>query len=176
MRPADRRLPGALLAFAYDLPGADTPTVVDSIIVTGRRNAEDPAVVAEARDRLSRTPGAVAVVSAESYSDRFVQGFADTLRNVPGVLAQKRFGEESRLSIRGSGIAQGFHQRGVLFAQDGVPFADADGFSDFQSVDSSAPAMSRCGRAPTPCASEARSWAGRSISSPPPAARRTNAP
>src|SRR5690606_10950431 len=36
---------------------------------------------------------------------------------------------------RGSGIAQGFHQRGVLFAQDGVPFADADGFSDFQSVD-----------------------------------------
>lgn len=124
------------LAHAYDLSEADSPTVVDSIIVTGRRNAEDPTVVAEARDRLSRTPGAVAVVSAESYSDRFVQGFSDTLRNVPGVLAQKRFGEESRLSIRGSGIAQGFHQRGVLFAQDGVPFADADGFSDFQSVDS----------------------------------------
>jgi iron complex outermembrane receptor protein len=117
-------------------PNAEGPaTVVDSIIVTGRRNAEDPAVVAEARDRLSRTPGAVAVVSAESYADRFAQGFSDTLRNVPGVLAQKRYGEESRLSIRGSGIAQGFHQRGVLFAQDGVPFADADGFSDFQSVD-----------------------------------------
>ncbi|WP_436355735.1 TonB-dependent receptor family protein [Brevundimonas sp. CEF1] len=115
---------------------ADGPaTVVDSIIVTGRRNAEDPAVVAEARDRLSRTPGAVAVISAESYADRFAQGFSDTLRNVPGVLAQKRYGEESRLSIRGSGIAQGFHQRGVLLAQDGVPFADADGFSDFQGVD-----------------------------------------
>lgn len=124
------------LAFAADRPEADGPvTVVDSIIVTGRRNAEDPAVVAEARDRLSRTPGAVAVVSAESYADRFAQGFADTLRNVPGVLAQKRYGEESRLSIRGSGVAQGFHQRGVLFAQDGVPFADADGFSDFQGVD-----------------------------------------
>ena len=133
---------GACLAPAFahaseaDGPNAEGPaTVVDSIIVTGRRNAEDPAVVAEARDRLSRTPGAVAVVSAESYADRFAQGFADTLRNVPGVLAQKRYGEESRLSIRGSGIAQGFHQRGVLFAQDGVPFADADGFSDFQSVD-----------------------------------------
>lgn len=133
---------GACLAPAFahaseaDGPNAEGPaTVVDSIIVTGRRNAEDPAVVAEARDRLSRTPGAVAVVSAESYADRFAQGFSDTLRNVPGVLAQKRYGEESRLSIRGSGIAQGFHQRGVLFAQDGVPFADADGFSDFQSVD-----------------------------------------
>lgn len=111
------------------------PTVLDSVIVTGVRNPEDPPVVANARERLSRTPGAVAVVSAESYETRFAQGFSDTLRNVPGVLAQKRYGEESRLSIRGSGIAQGFHQRGVLFAQDGVPFADADGFSDFQGID-----------------------------------------
>lgn len=128
---------GACLAptFAHASEADGPATVVDSIIVTGRRNAEDPAVVAEARDRLSRTPGAVAVVSAESYADRFAQGFSDTLRNVPGVMAQKRYGEESRLSIRGSGIAQGFHQRGVLFAQDGVPFADADGFSDFQGVD-----------------------------------------
>jgi iron complex outermembrane receptor protein len=115
--------------------GPEDPTTLDTVIVTARRNPEDPAVVAEARDRLSRTPGAVAVVSAESYANRFAQTFADTLRNVPGVLAQKRYGEEARLSIRGSGLAQGFHQRGVLFAQDGVPFADADGFSDFQGVD-----------------------------------------
>ena len=128
---------GACLAptFAFASEADGPVTVVDCIIVTGRRNAEDPAVLAEARARLSRTPGGVAVVSAESYADRFAQGFADTLRNVPGVLAQKRYGEESRLSIRGSGVAQGFHQRGVLFAQDGVPFADADGFSDFQGVD-----------------------------------------
>ena len=112
-----------------------TETTVDSIIVTGTRNPDDPPVVAEARTRLSRTPGAVSVVAAETFEDRFAQGFYDTLRNVPGVLAQKRYGEEARLSIRGSGIAQGFHQRGVLFAQDGVPFADADGFSDFQAID-----------------------------------------
>ena len=113
----------------------DTVTTLDSVIVTGRRNPEDPAIVAEARASLARTPGAVAVVSAESYDTRFAQGLSDSLRNVPGVLAQKRYGEESRLSIRGSGVAQGFHQRGVLFAQDGVPFADADGFSDFQGLD-----------------------------------------
>ncbi|WP_292225624.1 TonB-dependent receptor [Brevundimonas sp.] len=122
-------------AFAYSAPAETDPVVLDSVIVTGRRNAEDPAVVADARALLSRTPGAVAVVSSESYENRFAQGFSDTLRNVPGVLALKRFGEESRLSIRGSGIAQSFHQRGVLFAQDGVPFADADGFSDFQGID-----------------------------------------
>lgn len=122
-------------AFADPGPHDDPVDVVEGVIVTGRRDPEDPAVVAQARALLARTPGAVAVVSAESYDTRFAQGFSDTLRNVPGVLAQRRYGEESRLSIRGSGIAQGFHQRGVLLAQDGVPFADADGFSDFQGVD-----------------------------------------
>ncbi|WP_409018623.1 TonB-dependent receptor family protein [Brevundimonas vesicularis] len=132
--------PSALLAALCAAPAAVAaqeaqPTVLDSVIVTGQRNPEDPAVTAQARTRLSRTPGAVAVVSSESHSDRFVQNLADTLRNVAGVHAQRRFGEEGRLSIRGSGLGQGFHQRGVLFAQDGVPFADADGFSDFQTTD-----------------------------------------
>lgn len=132
--------PCALLLAAMAAPALaqtapEDGDTVESIIVTGVRNPDDPPIVAEARARLSRTPGAVSVVAAETYEDRFAQGFYDTLRNVPGVLAQKRYGEEARLSIRGSGIAQGFHQRGVLFAQDGVPFADADGFSDFQAID-----------------------------------------
>ncbi|WP_312821370.1 Plug domain-containing protein, partial [Brevundimonas sp.] len=109
----------ALLAAVCAAPVAlaeEQPTAVESVIVTARRNPEDPAVTAEARARLSRTPGAVAVVSAESHADRFTQHFADTLRNVAGVHVQRRFGEEGRLSIRGSGLGQGFHQRGVLFA------------------------------------------------------------
>ena len=75
------------------------------------------------------------IVAAEAYEDRFAVGTPDILRDVPGVLAAKRYGEEGRLSIRGSGLDQSFHQRGVLLAQDGVPFADADGFSDFQKID-----------------------------------------
>ncbi|RYD64720.1 MAG: Plug domain-containing protein, partial [Sphingomonadales bacterium] len=108
---------------------------VPVIIVTAKANPEDPPVVAEARERLARTPGSVSVVAAEAYEDRFAVGTPDILRDVPGVLAQKRYGEEGRLSIRGSGLDQSFHQRGVLLAQDGVPFADADGFSDFQKID-----------------------------------------
>ncbi len=107
----------------------------ETIIVTARPNPEDPPVVAEARDDLSRTPGAVSVVANESYEARVATGLTDLLRDVPGVLAQRRYGEESRFSIRGSGLDQSYHQRGVLFAQDGVPFADADGFSDFQKLD-----------------------------------------
>lgn len=108
---------------------------VETIIVTAKRGEGEPPVIAENRERLARTPGAVALVAVEAYEDRTAQGFADMLRDVPGVIAQKRYGEESRLSIRGSGIGQSYHQRGVMFAQDGVPFADADGFSDFQKID-----------------------------------------
>src|SRR5690606_28087346 len=111
------------------------PTTVDSIIVTAGRNPEEPPVVAEARARLSRTPGAVAVVSTESYEDRYALALSDTLRAVPGVFAQRRWGEEVRLSIRGSGIGQSLHLRGVLLAQDGVPINGPDGFGDFQELD-----------------------------------------
>lgn len=122
------------LALAPTMARAET-TDSDTIIVTARRNPEDPAIVADARDQLSRTPGAVSVVANESYENRAATGLTDLMRDVPGVLAQHRYGEESRFSIRGSGLDQSFHQRGVLLAQDGVPFADADGFADFQKID-----------------------------------------
>ena len=115
---------------------ADAPPV-ESVIVTARRNPEDPPVVAAARARLSETPGAVAVVSAESYRDRFAPGTADLLRYVPGVYAQKKWGGDTRLSIRGSGVGNPNHNRGVLLAQDGVPFNEADGYGDFQLIDPS---------------------------------------
>lgn len=115
--------------------GPDDPTTLDTVIVTARRNPEDPAVVAEARDRLSRTPGAVAVVSAESYRNRYAANLSDVLRDAPGVYAQTKWGGDVRLSIRGSGIGNSTHNRGTLLAQDGVPFNEADGFGDFQLID-----------------------------------------
>lgn len=136
--------PCALLLAAHALPAAaqtpDTPdptdaTIVDTVIVTGRRNPEDPPVVAAARTRLSRTPGAVAVVSSESYAGRRATNLADVLRDVPGVYAQAKWGGDIRLSIRGSGIGNANHNRGTLLAQDGIPFNEADGFGDYQLID-----------------------------------------
>jgi iron complex outermembrane receptor protein len=128
-------LGGAILLSPQAAFAQSADTASDTIIVTANRNREDPPIVGDARERLARTPGAVSVVANEAYENRTAQGLSDLLRDVPGVLAQKRYGEESRFSIRGSGIDQSYHQRGVLFAQDGVPFADADGFSDFQKID-----------------------------------------
>ena len=114
---------------------ADTATTVDSVIVTGARNPEDPPVVGEARKRLSETPGAVSVISAESYQKRFAIALDDMLRDAPGVYAQRKWGGDIRISIRGSGIGNANHNRGLLIAQDGLPLNEADGFGDSQSID-----------------------------------------
>jgi iron complex outermembrane receptor protein len=114
---------------------ADPPRTVDSVIVTARPDPEDPAVVAEARSRLSETPGAVSVISQESYAGRFAVGLDDILRDAPGVYAQRKWGGDIRISIRGSGIGNANHNRGLLIAQDGVPLNEADGYGDSQIAD-----------------------------------------
>ena len=140
MSPMTRVVPCALLLAAAAAPVraqtvTQSETPVDEVIVTAARNPEDPPIVADTRARLSRTPGAVAVVSAESYRSRFADTLADVLRDVPGVYAQKKWGGDIRLSIRGSGIGNSSHNRGTLLAQGGIPFNEADGFGDFQLID-----------------------------------------
>ena len=131
--------PLALLLAAASAPASaqsrDEATRLDTVIVTARPDPEDPPAVADARARLARTPGAVAVVSAESYRDRYAPTLADVLRDAPGVYAQKKWGGDIRLSIRGSGIGNSSHNRGTLLAQDGIPFNEADGYGDFQLID-----------------------------------------
>jgi iron complex outermembrane receptor protein len=111
------------------------PNTVDSVIVTGSRNPEDPPVVAGARKRLSETPGAVSVISQESYASRAALALDDMLRDAPGVYAQRKWGGDVRISIRGSGIGNANHNRGLLLAQDGVPLNEADGYGDSQIAD-----------------------------------------
>ena len=91
--------------------------------------------VKEATRTIQQTPGGVEVVPLEDIENRYIQNFQDTLSFVPGVFAQKRFGEEVRLSIRGSGLSRGFHMRGITLLQDGIPFNLADGGGDFQEAD-----------------------------------------
>lgn len=89
----------------------------------------------EATKIIQRTPGGVYVVGAERFEDKYSLNFQDTVSHVPGVYATKRFAEEVRISIRGSGIERNFHQKGLVGFQDGVPFGAADGSGDFQEID-----------------------------------------
>ncbi len=55
----------------------------------------------------------------------------------PGVFVQPRFGaaDESQISIRGSGLRNNFHLRGVNVLVNGMPYRNADGFTDFESLE-----------------------------------------
>lgn len=100
-----------------------------SIIVTASQTIEDVAT------QIARTPGGVDVVSADDFRDKLAVSLRDTLAFSPGVYTQPRFGQEVRLSIRGSGISRGFHMRGLTLLQDGIPINLADDNGDFQELD-----------------------------------------
>ncbi|HRQ87752.1 MAG TPA: TonB-dependent receptor [Bacteroidia bacterium] len=123
--PAPRSVPTAP-------PPAPAPLVIDDAL-------PQPLTVRtldEAVADLSALPGGVAVVDADDYRRGRATNLKDALDYAPGVFIQPRFGaEESRLSIRGSGIQRTFHGRGLKLMQDGVPLNLADGGFDFQSVE-----------------------------------------
>ncbi|BCM24708.1 TonB-dependent receptor family protein [Methyloradius palustris] len=92
--------------------------------------------IKKAVKEINKTAGGVTVVDAEQYREGRVSTFTDTLGLAPGVFIQSRFGtEESRLSIRGSGLQRNFHGLGIKLMQDGIPVNQADGSFDFPSID-----------------------------------------
>jgi iron complex outermembrane receptor protein len=93
----------------------------------------------QARQELNQSLGAVAIVPSESLRDRNVSTVKDILEFVPGVWAQPKWGEDTRLSIRGSGLSRNFHGRSLQLYMDGViPINTADGYFDFQEIDPTA--------------------------------------
>ncbi|OYW54317.1 MAG: ligand-gated channel protein [Hyphomicrobium sp. 32-62-53] len=112
-----------------------------AIVAPGTRSGSlGVPTAAEARAEINRTPGGVDVVPAEEYKDNTPAiTLKDALDYVPGVFIQPKWGEDSRLSIRGSGLSRNFHGRGVTLLMDGViPITTADGSSDFQEIDPTA--------------------------------------
>lgn len=90
----------------------------------------------EAKRALRQIPGGANVIDSETYSTGRASTLQDALGYSPGVFAQSRSGaEETRLSIRGSGIQRTFHLRGVKILQDGSRLNLADGAADFQSIE-----------------------------------------
>ena len=94
---------------------------------------------AEARAEIDRTPGAVELVPDTAYkASTPAATIKDALDYVPGVFAQPKWGDDTRLSIRGSGLSRNFHLRGLQLYMDGIPINTADGFGDFQEIDPTA--------------------------------------
>lgn len=88
-----------------------------------------------AHEKVKTIPGSVGIVESKELQNKFSVTVKDMLDFVPGVIAQPKAGQESRLSIRGSGLSRNFHLRGINLYQDGIPINLADGAADFQDMD-----------------------------------------
>jgi iron complex outermembrane receptor protein len=144
-----RRLPlaAALLLATLSTAAAQSnsqPLPEINVDAARQQNQAPPASLAvltaqQAMREIQQTPGAVAVVAAESYRNNSVASTVkDILDYVPGVFAQPKWGDDTRLSIRGSGLSRNFHLRGVQLYMDGIPINTADGYGDFQEIDPTA--------------------------------------
>ncbi len=130
-----RALLGTLLAVPIAALAQPT-TSLPPIEVTGQRPSSLTAPSLEAQRRtLEETPAAVRFIDGESFAKRYAFTLRDMLADTPGVYTQTRYGQELRVSVRGSDIARGFHLRGVEVLQDGIPVNLADGSGDFCQID-----------------------------------------
>lgn len=120
---------------AQDAPPAAPATPVAGLTVTALRGSPTQPSVARQRSEVLSTAGSVGFLDAEDLKGRYAVTLRDVLKDAPGVFVQARYGQELRLSVRGSGIGRGFHLRGIELLQDGVPWNLADGSGDFYGVD-----------------------------------------
>ena len=91
--------------------------------------------VEKQKELVLQAPGSVEWIDMETLKGTYTNNLRDVLKDVPGVYAQTRYGQEMRLSVRGSGIGRAFHGRGIEVLQDGIPFNMADGSFDFYQID-----------------------------------------
>lgn len=136
-----RIVTGSALALALGVPHARAQTnggavTLPPVTVTAQPSGSLTVPSVEAQhEQLNQTAGSVGWVDSEAYKGRYANNLRDVLEDTPGVYVQTRYGQELRLSIRGSGIARSYHTRGIELLQDGVPTNLADGSGDFYQID-----------------------------------------
>lgn len=120
-------LPASSAAEPLRLP----PVVVKDSPIVSTAAPERLYDESQAREALERTPGGVALIGATEINESLGTSLKDVLDFIPGVFVQGRQGatsEESQFSIRGSGLRNNFHMRGINIMVDGFTLNNADGF------------------------------------------------
>jgi iron complex outermembrane receptor protein len=124
---------GPSLARSTEQPSDDAPVVaVEAVEVSGKRieNVED------VKKDFARRPGSNILIEEKQITESRAINLQDVLQFAPGVRFQSRFGaDEGQFQIRGTTLRTNYHHRGINILINGIFFGDADGFSDFESID-----------------------------------------
>ncbi|QBR02175.1 TonB-dependent receptor family protein [Paraburkholderia pallida] len=123
-------------ADAADPAAPASENILPPVVVSDRSaHSLTSQTVTDAKRSLDETAGSVGFVDSSTYENTYAFTLRDVLKDVPGVFVQDRYGQELRLSIRGSGIARSYHTRGLEILQDGIPTNLADGSGDYYQID-----------------------------------------
>jgi iron complex outermembrane receptor protein len=133
-------VPAFLLSTLLAMPGfaqQPPPTLPPVVVESPRFMPERLQTEEQAREEIQRVPGSVDMIPQREIEEGRAANLKDALDFTPGVLIRPRFGaaDESQLSIRGSGLRNNFHLRGVNVLLDGFVYGFADGFSDFEALE-----------------------------------------
>ncbi len=112
---------------------------MSEVVVIGKQVKASTAVpdVEQAKKAIKMTAGGVDLITADDYKAGRAITPQDLLGYSPGIFVQQRDtgAQESRVSIRGSGLQRTFHLRGIMLMQDGIPLSQADGSADFYKIE-----------------------------------------
>lgn len=106
--------------------------VVEPVEVQGKRIES----IGDVKKELARRPGSNILIEEKQITETTTVNLQEVLQFAPGVRFQSRFGaDEGQFQIRGTSLRNNFHHRGINILINGIFFGDADGFSDFESID-----------------------------------------
>ncbi len=138
MRPSYQRRLVPLFLMCVWLPAVaygqeqDVVVSMEPVHVEGQRieNEED------VKKELARRPASNILIPEKQIVESRQLNLNDVLQFAPGVRFQTRFGaDEGQFQIRGTSLRNNFHHRGINILINGIFFGDADGFSDFESIE-----------------------------------------
>jgi iron complex outermembrane receptor protein len=128
----------AVFAAVSAVASAQETVQIPQITVNAPAGSLTTPSTAAARREVEQTPGAVEVVPDTEFKNAPARTIKDVVDFTPGVWAQPKWGDDTRLSIRGSGLSRNFHLRGTQLYMDGIPINTSDGYGDFQEIDPTA--------------------------------------
>lgn len=118
---------------AEEPAGQEAPELtMEAVKVEGQRIEN----VNDVKREFARRPGSNILIEEKQITESRALNLQDVLQFAPGVRFQSRLGaDEGQFSIRGTSLRNNFHHRGINILINGIYFGDADGFSDFESID-----------------------------------------